>query len=135
MLKGLGKTRISVVKRCVLANKSNRHRVVQVILAASQVNPGFPHLGAPANYFGRFVHSPKIEELDESVHKLLLLEEQRDVVCCRYVVHSNDLLSLHLAHVGDLLDGGLGKRLLAATGNLIEWGPLIHVRFFLEGRG
>ena len=46
-------------------------------------------------------------EVAESAQQILLVEEQqRHVVCRRNVVHSNDLLLLHLAHNGDLLDAG-----------------------------
>jgi hypothetical protein len=56
----------------------------------------------------------------DCVNKLLLLKKDRDVVCSRDIVDSDNLLGVHRAHVCDLLNGTSLKWALAATGNEVR---------------
>lgn len=104
MFEGLAETDICVMERCVFTNERNVYCVVQVVLAVRKVNPVPPHSTSLLNAWGRLWNGGEVEELAECFEEFLFLEKEGNVVCGGYVVYCNDLFSLHLAHVCDLVD-------------------------------
>lgn len=119
VLQSLGDTDVGIVKGSVFANQGNGDGIVEEVLATSKIAPVVPHAAALLLALRGLRDRLQVEHIGDGANKLLLLEEHRHVVCRRDVVNGNDLVLLDGAHVGDLLDGAIFQRLLAATSNQV----------------
>lgn len=67
---------------------------------------------------GRSWDSWEVEEVANSVDDILSFEKYWYMVRRRHVMHTDNLMLFHGAHIAYLLDGTFVQWLLAATGNL-----------------
>lgn len=101
--KSLAEADITVLDRGILISEHNRHYVEHAVLVLGEFDL--------TSSFVVTLLGPRSRPLDgweaEGVtQEVLLLEEQRYVVRGRHFIHGDDdLLPLHLADIGDLVDG------------------------------
>lgn len=119
VLQSLGDTDVGVVKGSIFANQGNGDGIVEEVLTTSKVAPVVPHAAALLLALGGLGDRLQVEHIGDGADQLLLLEKHGHVVCRRDVVDGNDLVLLDGAHVGDLVDGAILQRLLAATSNQV----------------
>lgn len=120
VFQGLGHTDVCILEGSVFSNQGDGDCVVGVVLATGEVNPVLPHEFALFNDQGIPRDGGEIQQLSQCANKLLFLKKQRHVVGGRDVVHGNNLLGVHGAHVGNLLNGAVFQRQLAATGDQVR---------------
>ena len=120
VLQGLRHTDVGILESGIFANQGDGHSVVGVILATGKVHPVFPHQLALFDSLSVPCNRRQIQQFTEGANQLLFLKKQRHMVGGRDIVDGNDLLGIHGAHVGDLLNGAFLQRQLAATGNQVR---------------
>lgn len=104
----------------VLADKGDRDSLKDTVLANSKTLPFLPDHLTLLDELGILRNRVNVQQFLDSVEEALLLQENRHLVSGRHVVNSDDLIPLHLARIGDFLDGALFKRGFAATGDQIR---------------
>lgn len=118
VLKGLDGGQVRVVKVGVLSDECDGDSVKQVILGEGEGSPLLPERLALLDKRGGDLNLVENQGIGEELDKVLVVEEDRNVVGRVDIVNSNDLLVIDITEQGDLLNGGGVEGLLATAGNL-----------------
>lgn len=116
MFKRLDYRHVSIGRLDVLAYQGNVDR--RLLLLRDDVLPVLPKDGALDHVRMRYGHGTEVEADAQEREKLLLFEEDRDLVDGWHIADDENLFDLHGAVQSELGDGGICKRGLASTGDL-----------------
>lgn len=116
MLQRLDHRHVGIRRLHVLANQGDVDR--RLLPLGDNVLPVLPEHSALDHVRMRYGHIAEIEADAQKRKKLLLLEEDRDLIDGGHIADDENLIDLHGAVQRELGDGCICKRSLASTGNL-----------------